>query len=202
MCCIRVRVRIVYAWVYAWVHVRVRICMCTSVLYVFSCVITAITDPFGEIQARYGRFGVVFVVDHSHNELSWLWSISLVSSLDSANDLVNFQDAVFCDKMRFWRATLNMVQSLFGSVINTEVVEEHSRIIPGFESKHLDEYWWSYPHLKLYIQSYSACTSLNKFVGFLLCLERWKGCSLGFSRNRKEYSHYSMGNTERLAFSI
>jgi len=30
--------------------------------------------------------------------------MSLVAWLGSANDLVNFQDAVFCDKMRFWRA--------------------------------------------------------------------------------------------------
>jgi len=40
-----------------------------------------------------------------------------------------------------------MVQSLFGSIINIKVVEEHSKIISGFESKHLDEYWWSYPRL-------------------------------------------------------
>ena len=57
-----------------------------------------------------------------------------------ANDIVNFQNAVFCDKMRFWRAILIAVQSLFGSVINTEIIKEHSRIISGFESKHLDEY--------------------------------------------------------------
>ena len=75
-----------------------------------------------------------------HDELSWLWSISLVTWLGSANDLVNYEDAVFCDKMQFWRAILNMVQLLFGLIINTEVVEEHSRIIPGFEPKHLDEY--------------------------------------------------------------
>ena len=65
-----------------------------------------------------------------------VWSPGWVQPMD----LVNFQDAVFSDKMRFWRAILKMVQSLFDSVINIEVVEEHFRIISGFESKHLDEY--------------------------------------------------------------
>ena len=66
--------------------------------------------------------------------------MSLVTCLGSANDLINFQDTVFCDKMQFWRAISNMVQSLFASVINTEVVEEYFRIISDFESKHLDEH--------------------------------------------------------------
>ena len=66
--------------------------------------------------------------------------MSLITWLGSANDLVNFQDAIFYNKNVILETISNMVQSLFGSIINTEIVEEHSRIISGFESKHSDEY--------------------------------------------------------------
>ena len=42
----------------------------------------------------------------------------------------------------------------------------------------------------------------EQICGFLLCLGRWKDCSLGFSRHRKGCSHYSVRNTKRLAILI
>ena len=110
----------------------------------------------------------------------WTWSIFMIQFLG--------QDAI--------------LEGYFENIVVIIWFGHQYRIISGFESKHLDEHRWSYPYLKLYVQSYFACTNLDRFVSFSLCLGRWKGCSLDFSRHKKGCSYYSVGNTKRLAFPI
>lgn len=54
--------------------------------------------------------------------------------------LSHFSGCSFCDKIQFWEAVLDMLQSLFGSVFNTKVVEKSFLFHLGFEPGHLEVY--------------------------------------------------------------
>jgi len=43
---------------------------------------------------------------------------------------------------------LSMMQSLFSSIFNTEVVENYTKYKICFESLKSEQYWRSYPHSK------------------------------------------------------
>jgi len=136
---------------------------------------------------------------HPHDELSWLWSMSLVTWLSMT---YQFSGCSF-----LWQDVILEGNFKYGAVI-IWLGHQHKCCRGSFQDYPrlwIKVFGWVLMKLSLFeiICPVIFCIhESGQIYGFSYMPWKMEGLLLGFFRYKKECSHYSVGNTKRLAFSI